>query len=154
MLAAALLLAASAVSWEPHEAGEPIPAQAVRVVETEALYVCRAQLPDGVHPGVTTGGPCLVPQKGSAEALDYYQIAVGTGYGWRAADWDNAVPGGKQGRNGDLYVCRAAVATPSGIRATAGGKAYRSGPHAGHCFVLHEGREVDVPGEFELLVSR
>ena len=105
----------------------------LRASDAGPLYVCRAQLPDGVHPGVTTGGPCLVPQKGKAEPFDAYEIAVGSGFAWRAADWDRAIVAGKQGRNSYLCVCRAAVPAGSGERAVAGGKAYRTGPHAGHC---------------------
>jgi hypothetical protein len=153
MIPIALWLAAAAVSWAPHEVGQPIPAGAVRVGEAEALYVCRAQLSDGVHPGVTEGGPCLVPQKGTAQPFDRYELAEGTAWAWQAANWERAVPGGKQ-RNSDLYVCRARMTAASGKRVFAGGKAYHTGTHAGHCFVAHEGREVDITGDFELLVSR
>ena len=150
MIAIALFLAA--VSWTSHETGKPIPAGAIRV--DESLYVCRAKLPDGVHPGVSDGGPCLVPQKGVAQAFDAYEVAVGASYSWRAADWESAIVAGKQGRNGDLYVCRVRVTAASGKSIFAGGKAYRTGNHAGHCYVAHEGKEVDFAGEFELLVSR
>ena len=151
---ALLLLFAAPVDWAPHEAGKPIPAEAVRVADTGSLFVCRARLQDGIQPGVTTGGPCLIPQKGKAEPFETYEVAAGSGYTWRTSDWERAVVAGKQGRASDLYVCRAAVAATSGERVVAGGKAYRTGPHAGHCYVSHEGREVDVAGEFELLVSK
>lgn len=59
---------------------------------------------------------------------------------------------GKQGLASDLYVCRVEVSTASGERAMAGGKAYRTGPHAGHCYLAHEARELDLIGEFQLLV--
>ena len=151
MIAPLLLLLAAPLTWQAREAGGPIPAGAIRT--GEALYVCRARLPDGVHPGVTTGGPCRIPQKGKVEEFPKHEIAVGAGFEWRATDWDHAVIAGSQGRNGDLYVCRATVPGVSGGSEHAGGKAYRNGNHARHCYVAHEGREVDSTG-FELLVVK
>jgi hypothetical protein len=149
-----MLLLASAVDWVRHDSGQPIPARAVRAGDAGPLFVCRAQLQDGVHPGVTTGGSCLVPQKGKAEPFEIYEVAVGSDYTWRAGDFEGAIVAGKQGRSSDLYVCRATLFEETGARVTAGGKAYRTGPHAGHCYVAHQGREVDVPGGFEVLVSK
>lgn len=154
MIALLLLLLAAPVDWAPQEAGKSIPGEAVRASGSAPLFVCRARLQDGIQPGVTSGGPCLVPQKGKAEPFESYELAVGPDYAWRAGDWERALVAGKQGRASDLYVCRAAMSAPSGERVMAGGKAYRTGPHAGHCYVAHEGREVDVAGEFELLVSK
>jgi hypothetical protein len=151
MMAPVLLLLAAPLTWQSREAGSPIPAGAIRT--GEALYVCRAQLPDGVHPGVTSGGPCLIPQKGKVQEFPKHEIAAGGGVEWRAADWVNAVVGGSQGRNGDVYICRAQIPGASGGSVHAGGKAYRTGNHAGHCYLAHDGREVDVTA-FELLVAK
>lgn len=57
MMAKVLLLLWAAVSWVPHEAGSAVPPGAIRA--STQLFVCQARLQDGVHSGVTAGGPCL-----------------------------------------------------------------------------------------------
>jgi len=153
MLAVGSSAAQGEVRWVRHEPGTGIPDNAIIAAKEgdKALYVCRTHLQDGVHPGATTGGPCLVPQKGKVEKAREYEIAVGWRYSWRGGDWADAVIAGRQGRTSDLYVCRARVASSAGRNAIAIGKAYRSGPHAGHCYVAFEDSELDVASGFEVL---
>jgi hypothetical protein len=143
------------VGWVKHEPGTPIPDNAIVAAKQgdKALYVCRGQLQDGVHPGATTGGPCLVPQKGKVEKVSEYEIAVGRSYSWRSGDWEDAVVAGRQRQASDLYVCKARVASAAGQEVIAVGKAYRTGFHAGHCYVGFEDNEVDVTSGFEVLCS-
>jgi hypothetical protein len=143
------------VDWAPRKPGKAFPAATIRGNREgePPLFVCRARLQDGVQPGATSGGPCMVPQKGKAVAFDTYELGIASRYAWRAGDWDHAVLAGAQGRaNSELYVCRAEVTSGSGHGRMELGKAYRAGPHAGHCYVAHEDREIDAPGEFQLLV--
>ncbi len=154
-ITAALYAAPGGVQWVRHKAGAHIPNDAIvaaREVDHK-LYVCRAQLRDGVHPGATTGDLCLVPQKGKVEKANEYEVAVGRDYSWRRDYLEDAVIAGRQGRASDLYVCKARVVSSAGENTIAVGKTYRSGPHAGHCYVSFEGSEFDVTSGFEVLCS-
>ena len=115
-----------------------------------AVLLCRAKLADGgLHPGVTTGDVCAIPQKGVVEKLPVFEIAVGGRPAWSAGRWENAVEVGRQGRF-DLYFCRAPMRVGNVAVGWAYGKAYREGPHAGHCYVGFQGREVGLTEHFEL----
>jgi len=155
LLAAGSSAAQGEVGWVRYQPGALIPDNAIVAAKQgdKALYVCRAQLQDGVHPGATTGGPCLVPLKGKVEKVSEYEIAVGRSYSWHSGGWEDAVVAGRQGRASDLYACRSRVALSAGQNVIAVGKAYRSGFHAGHCYVGFEDTEVDVTSGFEVLCS-
>ena len=154
-LAVCSSVAQGEVGWVRHEPGTLFPNDAIIAAKEgdKALYVCRAQLQDGVHPGATTGGPCLVPQKGKVEKVSEYEIAVGRSYSWHTGDWEDAVIAGRQRQASDLYVCKARVASSAGQNTIAVGKAYQSGFHAGHCYVAFEESEVDVTSGFAVLCS-
>lgn len=142
MLAAAPSLAQ--VRWV--KAAEP-PADAVVAGELEGrrVVVCRGRLADGVHPGWFDGTACRVPQKGKVEHAADFEFAAGRGYTWASDSGDTAVVGGRQFGRLDLLVCRAAQ---GGTRV---GKAYRNGPHTGHCYLAGADREIDLTSGFEIL---
>ncbi len=117
------------------------------------LYVCRAQLSDGVHPGATDGTLCLIPNKGSVVEATEYEIAAGRDYSWLAGGWQDAVAAGLQHGRTALYPCRAAVTSAGGRNVVVVGKSYRTGMHAGHCYVGYQDHEVDVTTGFEVLRS-
>ncbi len=145
LLALAML---SGWGWAPH-AGSALPADALMIEGAAAL--CRARLADGnLHPGVSTGEFCAIPQKGKVERAREFEVAVGGAPLWTATDWDGAAVVGRQGRT-DLYFCRAQVRVGEADAGWVFGKAYREGPHAGHCYVGYGDREVDVKGGFEIL---
>ncbi len=145
LLALALL---AGWGWAPHTGGA-LPANAVVLERGAAL--CRARLADGSwQPGVFSGEFCAIPQKGRVERAAEFEVAVGGAPGWIADDWAAAAVVGRQGRT-DLYFCRAEVRIGGGAVGWVFGKAYREGPHAGHCYVGYGDREVDVRGGFELL---
>jgi hypothetical protein len=155
LFALSLCTAGAQIRWLPHEAGVKLPDDAVFAAQDghAKLYVCRAQLKDGVHPGATAGGACLIPNRGNVEKAGDYEIAAGSGYSWSAPGWENAVPAGLQHKVTDLYSCRAEVASTDGGKVMAVGKAYRRGPHTGHCYVACQDHEVDVTSGFEVLRS-
>lgn len=110
------------------------------------LYVCRAKLSDGIHPGETGGRVCVVAYKGKAQEFADFEVATGRGLKWSPGNWKSAIIGSLQFGTMDLYVCRARV---DGY--VIPGKAYGRGPHKNHCFVPYQGRELDFAGDFELL---
>ena len=114
-------------------------------VEGREAVVCRARLSDGVHPGWYDGNACLVPQKGKVERSTDFEFAAGSGYTWIADSGPGAVVAGRQFGRLDLLVCRA---EQGGTRV---GKAYRNGPHTGHCYISGDDREVDLTSGFEIL---
>jgi len=155
LAAAGLNTAAAEVHWLAHEPGAGIPKDAIVAANEEGkeMYVCRAQLQDGVHPGATHGGPCLVPNRGKVEKASNYELAVGRDYWWSTGNWENAVVAGLQRQAIELYPCRAVVDSPGGRKAVEAGKAYRAGFHAGHCYVGDGDHELDVTSGFEVLHS-
>ena len=115
-----------------------------------AILLCRAWLDDrNLHPGITSGDVCAIPQKGVVEKLSVFEIAVGGRAAWSAGRWEDAVKVGRQGPV-DLYFCRAPIRAGNVAVGWAYGKAYREGPHAGHCYVGFQGREVGLSENFEL----
>lgn len=155
LFAISLCTAGAQIRWLPQNASLKLPDDAVLATQNgpAKLYVCRAQLKDGVHPGATSGEACLIPNRGNVEKATSYEIAAGSGYSWGVPGWENAVPAGLQHKVTDLYSCRAEVASADGSKVMAVGKAYRSGPHNGHCYVAYQDHEVDVTSGFEVLRS-
>ena len=116
--------------------------------------LCRARLADGnLHPGASVGGFWAIPQKGKVERLSEFELAIGGTAEWTGDNWREAATAGRQGRT-DLYVCRAQVSVGNARVGWAYGKAHRDGPHARHCYVALQDREIDVAGVFEILRVR
>jgi hypothetical protein len=153
---ALVLLAAAAHAqpeWTPHTSGG-LPSGALVLDPDSGGALCRARLADGnLHPGVTEGGSCAIPQKGKVERVATFEVAAGGTAEWIRNEWSGAAVVGRQGRT-DLYVCRAPVRVGNAGAGWAYGKAYREGPHAGHCYVAHGNREIDAGGDFEILRVR
>lgn len=142
------LLGYAQVQWVPSHPGAKVPKHAIvggHEGKTK-LYVCRARLADGIHPGKTSGGVCIIGQKGGVEHKTKFEIATARHYKWGHWGWKTAFIGGKQFGRVDLYVCRMRIEG-----AVVPGKAYGYGPHAGHCFVPFKGRERNFTKGFELL---
>ena len=152
MTALLVLVFLSEWGWVRHGGGA-LHADAV-VLERDGEHVtvlCRARLADGnLHPGTSRGNSCAIPQKGRVERPAEFEVAVGGTAQWTADDWAAAAIVGRQGRT-DLYFCRAQVRIGSAAAGWVFGKAYREGPHAGHCYVGYGDREMDVTSGFEIL---
>jgi len=117
--------------------------------EGRRIYVCRGRLADGIHPGWFENGACLIPQKGTVEHATTFEFAVGRRTFWSPGLSGQPVIAGKQFNKVELLVCRRRTA--DGVQV---GKAYLTGPHAGHCYVAVNGRELDFTAGFEILHTR
>jgi hypothetical protein len=91
---------AADLEWTATKTAEAIVLE--RAADT-AVLLCRAKLADGgLHPGVTSGAVCAIPQKGVVEKLSVFEVAVGGRPAWSAGRWENAVKVGRQGRRVNL----------------------------------------------------
>lgn len=147
-MVAAAGVSSAQVKWVAPEPSGKLPKNAIRAGREagKALYLCRAKLSDGLHPGKTDGTVCVVGQKGKPEDVRQFEIATGRHVKWSRGDWSTALAGGLQFGTMELYVCRARVEGD-----VVPGKAYGHGPHQNHCFVPYHDRELDFDGNFELL---
>lgn len=144
------------VAWVQHNGpDESVPPNAVVAGKSHGvrLYVCRARLADGIHPGESTGSTCVIPNMGKTQAFTEFEFATSSNYSWHHDQWEDAVIGGQQHAKSDLYVCRARVVQDSISHGFISGKAYRFGPHTNHCYVPFQGKELDFKDHFELLHS-
>ena len=145
----------SSSGWVPAKGGD-IPAGAVKGGQehppgSEDLYVCRASLNDGIHPGKVRPAfkGCDVPFGGSEYTMPDYQVLTGE-YRWVPANGGN-IPAGalKAGRESSpsevLFICRAD---------------YRSGTHPGKIRALFGGCNISWGGKeytirsYDVLVKR
>jgi DM9 repeat len=142
------------VIWVSHNAAhELIPENTIVAGKKHGvrLYVCRARLKVGVSPGESTGSICIVPYLGKADVFHKFELATSLNYSWYRGQWENAVIGGRQHGNANLYACRARVIQDKIDYGFIPGKAFRFGPHANHCYIAFQGKELDFKGHFELL---
>lgn len=137
--------------WVQYRQGPPADRAVVLSRSGGSVTVlCRTRFADGsLHPGSAAGGSCEVPQKGKVERAAEFEVAVNGTPRW-GLDWAGAMIVGRQGRS-HMYVCRAPVRVGGTNAGWAFGKAYREGPHARHCYVAFEDREIDAGHDFELL---
>lgn len=144
----AVALLTDEVRWIKHDT-PPRNALSAGNYQGSKIYVCRAKLPDGVHPGQYEKGACLIPQKGKAERFAEFEFAVGGKTFWSPKISGKPVVAGKQFGKVELLICRRRDAAGVWV-----GKAYLTGPHAGHCYVSVGRREVDLTDGFEILQTR
>jgi DM9 repeat len=142
------------VTWAPlNAAHDSIPPNTIVAGKKHGvrLYVCRARLAVGVSPGESTGSICIVPYLGKAEVFREFELATSLHYSWHPDRWENAVVGGRQHGNANLYLCRARVIKDAIDYGFIPGKAFRFGPHTNHCYIPFHGKDLDFKGHFELL---
>ncbi len=98
--------------WVESNIDKPIPPHAVPggTYDGYTVYVCRAYVNSGVHPGKLEDGRCLVVWGGTAYARDTYEVLVGNSderlWTWREGVPDNAYVGGHKSIGTPLAVCR------------------------------------------------
>jgi hypothetical protein len=109
------------------------------------LYVCRARLGDGTHPGKLWNGRCHIGWGGQEKKVSSYQVLVAPGaLRWEANDvgWADRCLKAAQGPRGWQCVCRARYKDGLHVGKTVGGE----------CNIGWGGREV-VLQDFEVLVG-
>lgn len=149
--------AAAAAVWVPASNGGPVPPGAViggheGPPGSEALYVCRASLHEGVHPGKFRAGfgGCNISWGGVENTVPNFELLTGQ-FTWASASNGvvpiGAIRGGQEALPGAeiLYICRAS---------------YQNGLHIGKlrvafggCNVPWGGKEITV-SQYEALTAR
>lgn len=113
--AAAAVSPLAVVNWVPMHTGQPLPGGALvggRDYDSDnvTLYVCRASIFGGVHPGKFLSNNCNVSFGGSGTEYHDFEVAVisnGTGHWgpYDATQVANMLLGGHEATGAPLYVC-------------------------------------------------
>jgi hypothetical protein len=136
--------------WVPMHIGEPLPNRAVvggfQPSPRSVLYVCRAHYNGGVHPGKLYEGQCNIGWGGEEVVLREFEVLKS----YEPLHWvrfrhevPRHVVRAGYGDDDELFICRAKY--HGGIHP---GKFYK-----GNCNIGWGGKEVVIPGGFEILTN-